>query len=85
MDPVGLMGAVGVTTVAVKASGCSISVAMAMETRQGRTTVRGRESRGGVFALLECRRFLSVRISLPIRRVAIAQPSEPPRDVRGCM
>lgn len=35
--------------------------------------------------LLECRRFLSVRISLPIRRVAIAQPSEPPRDVRVCM
>lgn len=30
MDPVGLIGAVGVTTVAVKASGCSISVAMAM-------------------------------------------------------
>jgi hypothetical protein len=29
-DPVGL-GAVGVTTVAVKASGCSISVAMAIE------------------------------------------------------
>ena len=34
-DPVGL-GAVGVTTVAVKASGCSISVAMTMSTRQGR-------------------------------------------------
>lgn len=34
-DPVGL-GALGVPTVAVKASGCSISVAMTMSTRQGR-------------------------------------------------